>query len=123
MPPGGFLFMTVPFQNWRHVVREAGSLERWDTNFDPAAGYRQPHRFYQWRFTRQELRRELELRGFRVHEVVPVGKDAGVGRWLQWDFRIAKKGTRAFGVARRIFSRLLPASYISHMLFAVAERR
>lgn len=123
LPPGGWLFMTVPFQNWRHTLRDAGRLERWDAGFRPGEGYRQPHRFYQWRFTRPELQRELEMRGFKTHLVQPIGKDAGVGRWLQWDFPIVRKGTRAFTLARRVFSTLLPASYVSHMLMAVAERR
>lgn len=123
LPPGGLLFMSVPFQNWRHTLGDARQLERWDHGFDPTRGYRAPHRFYQWRFTRPELRRELELRGFKSHVIVPIGKDAGVGRWLQWDFPVARKGTRAFRIARGVFSRVLPASYISHMLIAVAERR
>lgn len=123
LPPGGLLVMSVPFQNWRHTLRDRRPLARWDAGFDPRDGYRQPHRFYQWRFTRTELQRELELRGFRTHLVAPIGKSAGVGRWLQWDFPIARKGTRVFAIARRLFSMILPASYVSHMLLAVAERR
>lgn len=123
LAPGGLLFMTVPYQNWRHILRDARSLASWDSGFDREQGYRQRHRFYQWRFTRAELRRELELRGYRTHLITPTSKDTGVGRWLQWDLPVLRKGTRAFAIARRIASRLLPASYISHMLMAVAERR
>ena len=121
--PGGWLFISVPFDNWRHILRDSRPLERWDTGFDPAAGYRQPHRFYQWRFTRPELKRELELHGFRAELVTPISKLQGVGRWLQWDFRVVRPNTRAYFLARRAFAAIMPASYISHMLLAVAERR
>jgi SAM-dependent methyltransferase len=123
LKPGGFLFLSVPFQNRRHLRRDARALERWDAQFDPRLGYRQPHRFYQWRFTRSELRRELELRGFRTVVVSPIGKDAGIGRWLQWDVRLLRRGAWPYAAACRILSRVVPASYISHMLFAAAERR
>jgi SAM-dependent methyltransferase len=121
--PGGWLFITVPFDNWRLILRDARALERWDENFDAQAGYREPQRFYQWRLTRPELKRELELRGFRTHLVTPISKLQGVGRWLQWDFRVFRKDTRAYFAARRAFAAVMPASYISHMLLAVAERR
>ncbi len=121
--PGGWLFISVPFQNWRHTLKDMKPLERWDESFDAARGYTAPHRFYQWRFTRPELKRELELRGFRTESVTPIGKAAGVGRWLQWDLPVFKKGTRGFAIARRAFSMILPGVYVNHMLLAVAERR
>jgi SAM-dependent methyltransferase len=70
--PGGWLFVSVPFHNWRLILRDSRALERWDPEFDPRTGYRQPHRFYQWRLTKAELRRELELHGFHVQTVTPV---------------------------------------------------
>lgn len=121
--PGGWLFISVPFQNWRHIFRDGGPLERWDKGFDARNGYRQPQRFYQWRFTRPELQRELELHGFRAESVTPIHKLSGVGRWLQWDFPVFRKNTRAYFAARRAFAAVMPASYISHMLLAVAQRR
>lgn len=121
--PGGWLFISVPFDNWRHILRDAGRLERWDENYDPDAGYRQAQRFYQWRLTRPELKRELELHGFRTEIVTPISKLQGVGRWLQWDFPVVRPNTRAYFAVRRAFAAVMPASYISHMLLAVAERR
>jgi SAM-dependent methyltransferase len=121
--PGGWLFISVPFQNWRHLIRDARPLERWDEHFDPREGYRQPQRFYQWRFTRPELQRELALHGFRTDRVTPINKLSGVGRWLQWDFPVFRKNTRAYFLARRAFGLVMPASYVSHMILAVAERR
>ena len=121
--PGGWLFMSVPFQNWRHLLRDGRKLETWDPEFNPRSGYRQAQRFYQWRFTRPELRRELELHGFRADRIVPIHKLAGVGRWLQWDFPIVRPQSRAYFLARRAFGLVMPASYVSHMIMAVAERR
>ncbi len=121
--PGGGLFISVPFDNWRHILRDARPLEHWDEHFDRTAGYRQPQRFYQWRLTRPEVTREMERHGFRVKRVTPISKLQGVGRWLQWDFPLFRKDTRAYFVARRAFAAVMPAAYISHMLLAVAERR
>jgi len=122
LKPGGYLFVSVPFQNWRHIVRDSGSLERWDATFDPVRGATRPQRFYQWRFTRPELKRELEIRGFRVELVRPSDRMEGVMRWLQWDVRILKTGGLAFAIARRVLARLLPASFVSHMIVAVARK-
>ena len=121
--PGGWLFISVPFQNWRHILRDARPPDRWDEGFDAKNGYGQPRRFYQWRFTRPELQRELELHGFRAESVSPINKLSGVGRWLQWDFRVVRPNTRAYFIARRAFAVLTPDAYISHMLLAVGQRR
>ena len=121
--PGGFLFISVPFQNWRHILRDARRLERWDPEFTPGRGYAQPHRFYQWRLTRTELQRELELHGFEAKAVVPIHKLSGVGRWLQSDVRLFRTNSPAYLAARRACAVLMPASYISHMLLAVGRRR
>jgi SAM-dependent methyltransferase len=121
--PGGWLFVSVPFQNWRHTLRDARPLEVWDPGFDRVAGYQQPQQFYQWRFTRPELQRELELHGFRCAVVTPIHKLSGVGRWLQWDFPVFTKDSRAYFAARRLFAAVMPAAYISHMILGVAQRR
>ena len=121
--PGGWLFISVPFQNWRHILRDSCPLEHWDPGFDAKAGYAQAHRFYQWRLTRRELQRELELHGFRVASVTPVSKLGGVGRWLQWDFRIVRPNSRAYFLLRRAFAAVMPASYVSHMILAAGQRR
>ncbi|MDA1166442.1 MAG: class I SAM-dependent methyltransferase [Planctomycetota bacterium] len=120
---GGWLFVSVPFQNWRLVLRDARALEHWDEEFDAQSGYRTPQRFYQWRLTREELRRELELHGFSVLGVTPVGKLTGVGRMLQWGFPLFAKGSRPYAMASRVGALVLPASYVSHMILAVAKRR
>lgn len=119
---GGLLFVSVPYQNWRHLLRDSRALHKWDPTYDAQYGYRQPQRFYQWRFTRPELQRELELRGFRVRQIRAIHKASGVYRWLQWDFRLFKEGTKLFGLAQRVFTILLPSHYVSHMIMAVAQK-
>jgi|TARA_B100001971_G_scaffold186498_1_gene186480 SAM-dependent methyltransferase len=121
--PGGRLFISVPFNNWRHILRDARRLECWDDDFDARDGYRQTHRFFQWRLTRPELQRELELHGFQTERITPIHKLTGAGRWLQWDFSVFRQNTRAYFVARRALASLMPAAYISHMILAVAKRR
>ena len=121
--PGGWLFVSVPFHNWRLMLREARALHRWDETFDRQSGYLQPQRFYQWRLTRPELQRELELHGFRVRSVAPIGKLVGAGRLLQWDLPLFTKGSRAYRVAQRALALMLPAAFISHMILAVGQRR
>jgi SAM-dependent methyltransferase len=122
LKPGGWLFVSVPFQNWRHILWGVLPLHWWDHTYDRDLGYTQPQRFYQWRLTRSELQRELELRRFCVVQVRPIHKIAGVGRWLEWDFRIFKGGSLAFKLAQHFFSYLMPASFVSHMIMAVARK-
>lgn len=123
LKPGGWLFISVPFDNWRTTLRTARPLARWDEDFDPRAGYRQRHRFYQWRFTRPELTRELELRGFRSERVVPISKAQGVGRWLTHDVGLRRRESLLFRALRRVGTAVLPAGYVSHMLMGIARRR
>jgi SAM-dependent methyltransferase len=120
---GGWLFVSVPYQNWRHILRDSLPLHWCDHTYDKKHSYVQPQRFYQWRLTRSELQRELELRRFRVVEIRPIHKIAGVGRWLEWDFRVFKSGSLAFKVTQHLFSYLMPASFVSHMILAVAQKK
>ena len=55
--PDGLLFISVPFDNFRHAV--LGTFER-RKRVDNRL------RFYQWRLTKAELARELEIGGFEV---------------------------------------------------------
>jgi SAM-dependent methyltransferase len=123
LKPGGWLFVSVPYQNWRLIVRDSRALERWDEAFDADAGYRAPQRFYQWRFTQPELRRELELHGFRVHGIRPIAKLTGAGRMLQWDVPLFTKGSLVYRVACRALAAALPGSVLCHMIMATAQRR
>jgi SAM-dependent methyltransferase len=120
---GGWLFVSVPFHNWRLVLGDARPLERWDPDYDPQSGYSAPQRFYQYRLTKGELRRELEFHGFTVSSVTPIGKLTGSGRMLQWGVPFLRKGSRPYAAASRVCALALPASFIGHMILAVAQRR
>ena len=116
LKPGGWLFISVPFHNWRLILRDARRLP---APADGAAGVR---RFYQWRLTGPELRHELEIRGLRVQAIKAIAKDQGVHRWLQWDVRLWREGTLPFAVARRALSLVMPSRFISHMIWAAAQK-
>ena len=120
--PGGWLIVSVPFHNGRLLLHDAHRQQR-DEGFDPHAGYRQPQRFYQWRLTRPELRRELEIHGFRVQRIEPIAKLTGAGRLLQWELPVFQKHSLPYRAALRAAALLMPASFIGHMILAVAERR
>ena len=119
LKPGGWLFMSVPFHNWRHIVRDA-RLRPVSRDDRPAHA---PHRFYQWRLTIGELHHELDLHEFHVRAIVPTEKIEGVDRWLRATVPVPKPGTLAFRVVRRGLATVLPASLVSHMLVAVAQKR
>lgn len=121
--PGGWLFVSVPYQNWRLIRRDLRPLERWDEDFDPNAGYPAPQRFYQWRLTQPELRRELELQGFRVDRIAPIAKLTGAGRLLRRKLPLFKKGSRPYDAVCRALATILPTRFIAHMIVAAAERR
>lgn len=120
--PDGLLFVSVPHQNWRHVFRDSRPLYKWDETYDRRNGYRGRQRFYQWRFTRSEFQRELELRGFKVVRVVPISKDTGAGRCVQHAMPFLSRSGTVFAAARKGLAAVLPAGYISHMLLAVARK-
>ena len=119
--PGGLLFISVPFQNMRHLIRDRGPLPTWDDNFRGSRGYSEAMRFYQWRLSKSELTRELELHGFRCAKVATIHADQGVSRMLRLDFKIRNPlAVRYLGAGLR---RLLPGDVAAHMILAVGERR
>lgn len=121
LKPGGLLFITVPFQNWRHLLREASPRYRWRQAYNLKPGYPWPMRFYQWRFTPADLRQELEMRGFSVLHLIPIHKAQGLQRALVWDLGLTQ-GTRRFRLAERFLHRLIPTRLVGHMLMAVARK-
>lgn len=119
--PQGHLFISVPFQNWRHIFRDARSLNRGDEFYNPEFGYSDPMRFYQWRFTIPELERELIMGGFRVIKIHPIAKREGMNRALKHDFHLLS-GSLLFRIAGKVLSGVLPQNWISHMLIAIAQK-
>ena len=73
LKPGGLLFISVPLDNLRHAF--LGTLAA------PKPVGRSA-RFYQYRFTRSELAREVGLAGFELVSIHPIHKRQGVLRSL-----------------------------------------
>ncbi|MEW6386835.1 MAG: class I SAM-dependent methyltransferase [Thermodesulfobacteriota bacterium] len=121
LKPGGWLFVSVPYQNWRHILREARSRYRWQEGFNLKPGPLPRLRFYQWRFTKADLRQELEMRGFEVLKLKPLHRQEGVRRALVWDLKLTPE-TRLFHAGEILLLRLLPGGFIAHMLMAVARK-
>lgn len=123
LKPGGYLFVSVPYQNWRHIWHES----RWqrkhsqtplshDTPISPS-----PMRFYQWRLTRSELAMELSRQGFQVLDVVPIHKKHGLKRTLHHDFRM-KRGGAFNRKVTQYFGRLIPINWVAHMIMGIAQK-
>jgi SAM-dependent methyltransferase len=111
LKPGGHLLISVPFDNVRQSLR--GALER----PRPAPGLR----FYQWRFTRAELARELVQNGFTVAGLHPISKREGVARALHHDFGLPDSWLLT-KVLRRGLAPFVPAGLVAHMLLAVGRK-
>lgn len=121
LKPSGLLILTVPFQNRRLLNHDRGELWDWDPFYDRRNGYPGPMAFYQWRFTREELHRELALQGFETLRIAPIHKSTGAHRWLTLD-RGLRRGSIPYRIARALATACLPAATIAHMLMAVARR-
>ncbi len=113
LKPGGYLFITVPFDN----LRQAWLAKRRRASASPPAH----QRFYQWRLTRQELSTVLVDGGFDVLEVRPIHRRQGVLRSLHHELGFDYRWliTKGLSVALAPF---VPGSVFAHMLMAVARR-
>lgn len=115
LKPGGYLFMTVPFDNLRHAVR--ASLQR----ARRGAPETRPARFYQWRLARGELRDLLTRGGFEVVDMRPIHKRQGVLRSLHHEFGLDYRWTVTKGLSVAL-APFIPGAAIAHMIMAVARR-
>jgi len=113
--PGGYLFMTVPFDNLRQSLINAFDLGR------RAEPNRQPVRFYQWRLTRRELRDCLSFGGFQVLDIRPIHKRQGVLRSLHHELGLPYEWTLTKALSALV-SPILPGMIFSHMIMAVARK-
>jgi SAM-dependent methyltransferase len=129
LKPGGYLFISVPFQSVRHLLRERKALWDWDEHFDRKHGYTSKMRFYQWRLTRSELQRELEINGFTTLQVTAIHKWQGLKRTLQHDMHFnprSKSGKTVlhlFTPLIPILAPLVPRFYAAHMIWAVGMKK
>ncbi|MBL8669505.1 MAG: methyltransferase domain-containing protein [Alphaproteobacteria bacterium] len=113
--PGGLLLISVPYDNWR----QSFSAQR-DTRVAAPPGP-EGLRFYQWRFTRGELRTEIARAGFAVRDIVPIHRRQGALRFLQHSFGLDQQ-SRAARVLSAAIAAAAPAAAIAHMLLAVARK-
>jgi SAM-dependent methyltransferase len=112
LKPGGMLFVSVPLDNLRHAV--LGNFSR----PKPVAGRM---RFYQYRLTRSELARELEIGGFDVVEARPIHRRQGVLRSLHHHLGLPYSWPLTKLLSAMI-APLIPGSFIAHMVLAVARK-
>lgn len=112
LKPGGLLFVSVPLDNLRHAF--LGTFA--------GAGKREAKlRFYQWRFTRAELARELSIGGFDVLETRPIHKRQGVLRGLHHEFGMPYEWFLTKGLSA-VLAPFVPGSFAAHMVLAVAQK-
>lgn len=112
LKPDGLLFISVPFDNLRHSLLGSFSSPR---------AISKGNRFYQWRFTRAELARELAIGGFVVLDVKPIHKRQGVLRCLHHEFGMPINWLVTRGLSAAL-SPLLPSALVAHMILAVARK-
>ncbi|WP_204106185.1 MULTISPECIES: class I SAM-dependent methyltransferase [Spirulina sp. CCY15215] len=122
LKPGGFLFISVPYQNWRHILRDSRALFHWDETYNPEQGYTGVRRFYQWRLTIPELERELAIERFKVLRIHPIGREQGIKRMLIHDLPIQPE-TWLDRLVSPILSTLIPTRFVGHMILAIAQKK
>ena len=113
LKPGGHLFISVPYQNRRHLHRDQVALWHWDET---------SMRFYQWRLTKPELQRELELSGFRVEGIRTIHKREGLLRAIQHDLGVPRGSWLAKGL-NFVLAPFVPRDWVAHMLLAIGSKQ
>lgn len=108
LKPRGLLFISVPFHNLRIILK-------------PGLEPRKTMRFYQWRLTREELKQELVMNGFKPLEIKPIHKAHGLRQLLTHDLGIGPKSFLHRPLLYLMYP-LVPKSFTAHMLMAVARK-
>jgi len=120
LKPGGLVCAAVPYFSgylqWRFR-----RVRPWEPP------YADGKRFYQWRFTVEELHRLFEAAGFRVEWIRPIGKLQGLRMGIIASADISRYvGGAANRLLRRalvlFFYPLLSRYYIGHMLMGVGRK-
>ena len=112
LKPGGLLFASVPFDNWRISTKS--------TFAKPVDNY-ESQRFYQYRFSREEWARAMSKAGFHVEALVPIHKRQGVLRCLHHEFKLPFEWTLTRGLSV-LLAPFIPGSWIAHMLLGVGRK-
>lgn len=112
LKPGGRLIISVPLDNLRQSMLGT---------FAPAQPHAQGDRFYQYRFTRSELAREISSSGFELVSFHPIHKRQGVLRALHHEFGMPYQWLLTRGLSAAL-SPITPAWWVAHMMLAVARK-
>jgi len=112
LKPGGRLIISVPLDNLRQSMLGT---------FAPAQPHAPGARFYQYRFTRSELAREISLSGFELLSFHPIHKRQGVLRGLHHEFGMPYQWLLTRGLSAAL-SPITPAWWVAHMMLAVARK-
>jgi SAM-dependent methyltransferase len=112
LKPGGLLFASVPFDNWRMSTKGT---------FSKPADANLKERFYQYRFTRAEWARELARAGFEVEALKPIHKRQGVLRCLHHEFFLPYEWLFTRGLSA-VLAPFIPSAWVAHMLMGVARK-
>ena len=112
LKPGGLLFASVPFDNWRMSTK---------STFAKPADTTLKERFYQYRFTRAEWAREMSQAGFEVEALKPIHKRQGVLRCLHHEFFLPYEWLFTRGLSA-VLAPFIPSAWVAHMLMGVARK-
>lgn len=118
---GGYLFVSVPFQNYRHMYKDMHHLWRWDKDFDRERGYAGKMRFYQYRLTKPELEREFEIHGFKTLGVYAINKWHGLARFVK-DLGITPR-LKLNKITKFILYPFVPRKFIAHSILGIGIKR
>jgi ubiquinone/menaquinone biosynthesis C-methylase UbiE len=114
LKPGGLLFISVPFDNLRHALQSC--FKSWREKKESFS-----QRFYQWRFTKSELAKELQLGGFSILNITAIHNRSGILRCLENDFKMEYNSNLSRGIAY-LLAPVIPKSLTAHMIIATSRK-
>lgn len=110
----GYLFVSVPFQNYRHKLKDILEKDK--------RGTPDKVRFYQYKLTEKELRDEFEKNGFHVQEIKQIHRLFGAHRLVVNDLRLPP-GSFGYKLAKYSLYPFLPVDYVAHMILGVGIKK
>lgn len=111
LKPKGLLFITIPFQNLRHILK----------GFFPQTPVKSNARFYQWRLTKQEIIQEMQLYQFKVIDIQVIHKAHGVRQFITHDLHVSPHSI-FHKPLQILFYPILPKFFVSHMLMIIGKK-
>ena len=109
----GILVISVPFFNLRHAAASV---------FGKNLIFPSNQRFYQYRYTRQEIAKELVIAGFDILDVHLIHKKSGCLRFLHHSLGLPYRWVLT-RILANFLSYLVPGFLLAHMVLIVARKR